>query len=570
MVKRHYFSHWFLVLAGILFFSSASAANITVKVDRDPIQLNESFHLVYEADSNVDDPDFSILYKDFDVLNSSQSTNMRSVNGDWSLKKSWDLSLISKQAGVFTIPPIPFGNDTSPSLRITVKDSPSASAPKHPGDPGADVFIEVETDVKQAWLQSQIIYTIRLFSNVPVGRPTLSQPETDDADTIFFKLGDVKNYEAFRQGERYAVSELKFAAFAQHSGTLTFKPVLFEGLITNGRPRSLFDSFAQRGTMKRLRSKPISVTIKPIPAGQKSAQWLPASQLTLVEEWSGDVHNLAAGEPVTRTITLSAKGLTAEQLPDIKEKDIDGLKQYPDQATLNNDNSDQGATGTRVMKMALIPTHSGDYQLPEFNIPWWNTRTGKAEVATLPATRLHVTGVANTLANPPPVKPTIVPSSTQSSAPANASGSNLLQAQQVRPWQWLSLGLALVWLATLILWWRSRRQQSRPLKSVSLASRSRAVQKAALANQPGATREALLAWAAARWPDATIANLADIAQRCEGELGETIRTLNSSLYSAAAGSWQGQPLVDAFKRYRSDAASPDESVKNSTLEPLYK
>ncbi len=76
-----------------------------------------------KADSNVDDPDFSALTQNFDILNSSQSTNMRSINGNWSLKKSWDLALISKAAGIFTIPPIPFGNDMSPSLRITVKHS---------------------------------------------------------------------------------------------------------------------------------------------------------------------------------------------------------------------------------------------------------------------------------------------------------------------------------------------------------------------------------------------------------------------------------------------------------------
>ncbi len=89
-----------LLFISLLATTIVQAANITVTASRNPVALDSSFHLIYEADSSVDDdPDFSPVYKDFDVLSSSQSTNMRSINGNWSLKKSWDLTLISKEAG---------------------------------------------------------------------------------------------------------------------------------------------------------------------------------------------------------------------------------------------------------------------------------------------------------------------------------------------------------------------------------------------------------------------------------------------------------------------------------------
>ena len=68
----------------LLLFTSHTvmAANITVRLSHNPVSLDESFHLIYEADSSVDgDPDFSILTKSFEILSSNQSTNMRSVNG---------------------------------------------------------------------------------------------------------------------------------------------------------------------------------------------------------------------------------------------------------------------------------------------------------------------------------------------------------------------------------------------------------------------------------------------------------------------------------------------------------
>ncbi len=127
-----------------------AAANITARLSHNPVSIDESFHLIFEADSNVDDPDFSVLSKDFEILSSSQSTNMRSINGSWSLKKSWDLALISKRAGVFSIPPVPFGKDSSPSIRISVKSSASDNTE---GSSGKDAFfLEVSTDRKSAWV----------------------------------------------------------------------------------------------------------------------------------------------------------------------------------------------------------------------------------------------------------------------------------------------------------------------------------------------------------------------------------------------------------------------------------
>jgi hypothetical protein len=573
MVKRFLYIKSILFLAAMIVCGQALAANITVKVDRNPVHMDESFHLIYEADSNVDDPDFSVLNKDFEILNSSQSTNMRSVNGSWSLKKSWNLAVMSKKSGVITVPPVPFGNEMSPALRITV--SKSSSAPQKPGDSGASIYMEVETNVKQAWVQSEIIYTIRLYSNIPVGQPTLSQPKTDNPDTIFFKLGGVKNYDAFRNGERYAVSELKFAAFPQHSGELTFEPVLFQGLISNNQgPQSFFDTFMQQGTMKRLRSKPVTVKIKPVPAGQDESKWLPAQHVTLVEQWSADIDHLKAGEPVTRTISLVAKGLSAEQLPNIKIADIPGLQQYADQPALKNDKSESGVTGTRTMKTALIPGHSGDYTLPAVSISWWNTATGKTETATLPEHVLHVTGVANTLANPPAAA---TPQPNTNTAAGNASAPTIaplkiVDTASTNHWRWLSIGLGCGWLLTtlVLLFWRRRQSPATPVKQRSLSRLASEVQKQCAANQPAQTRQALLDWANVRWPSTHIANLADVAQQCHAELGEAIRELSAALYSASPQAWQGQRLVDAFNQYRDSAPSDRSHNPADSLEPLYK
>ena len=560
----------------LLFTSHATtAANITARLSHNPVSLDESFHLIYEADSNVDgDPDFSVLTRDFEILSSSQSTNMRSVNGSWSLKKSWDLALISKQAGVFTIPSVSFGKDSSPAVRITVKPS---TANNMQGTSGKDAFfIEVTTDRKTAWVQSEIIYTIRFFTSIQINRPTLSEPETNDPDAIIEQLGQVASYQKMINGMPYSVNELRFAVYPQHSGTLTFKPVMFEGRISSGRrSSSLFDQFMQSGTLKRIRSKSVSVNIKPRPANVPADEWLPAEKVSIEEEWSEDITQLRTGEPVTRTLTIKATGLTAEQLNDIEFPQINGVKQYPDKAVTENQHKRDGITGTRQIKVAMIPTRAGRYIIPEIRMPWWNTRTGQEEYALLPETEIEATGMASTSQMPPSLEITAPLAQTSAQRDKSSTPAASTTAEEIiRPgyWPWISLVLAVGWITTSILFLsnsRSRKAATKPQLLPPILPLERAVEKACTRGDAIKTKDALLAWAAVRWPDQTVTSLADIADASSAELRTQLHALNSALYSPHAETWEPKSLLSAFHGFisqkRKSAKTPE-----SILEPLYK
>ena len=552
-----------------------AAANITARLSHNPVSMDESFHLIYDADSSVDDdPDFSVLTKDFEILSSSQSTNMRSVNGSWSLKKSWDLVLISKQAGVFTIPSVSFGKDSSPSVQVTVK--PSTSNTMQGADSKDAYFLEVSTDKRTAWVQSEIIYTVRFLTSIPINRPTLSEPETNDPDAIIEKLGQVANYQKMIKGVPYSVNEIRFAVYPQHSGTLTFKPVMLEGrLATGGRTSSLFDQFMQSGTLKRLRSKSVSVAIKPRPTNIPADRWLPAEKLAISDEWSEDITQLRTGEPVTRTLTISANGLTAEQLKDPELAEITGVKQYPDKAVTENQLERDGITGTRQIKVAMIPTQAGRYVVPEISIPWWNTRTGKQEYARLAETVIEATGLANTAALQPPTE-AVQQSGQRVDQPAESAGSTATTADQVfiNPgyWPWISLALAIGWITTTILLFRSSRPDTVPTKPASLPPilpLQRAVEKACISGDAAKTKDALLAWAAVRWPAQNITSLADIANISPAELASRINALNSALYSPQRETWEPEALLAAFRSFISQKQKT-QKAQDSVLEPLYK
>jgi len=566
-----------LLFFSIFFSAVAQAANITVSTSRNPVALDDSFHLIYEADSSVDDdPDFSPIYKYFDILNSSQSTNMRSINGSWSMKKTWDLSVIAKDVGKFTIPPIAFGNDISPAIQVTVSNStsPNSVAPNSQASIPAKIFLESNLDKKTGWVQAQFIYTIRLLRTVGIASASLTEPESNDPDAIIEKLSE-DNYTTTRNGISYEVFERRYAIFPQRSGQLKINPITFEGRVNATQPRTIFDQFRMSGQLKRLRSKAVSATVKAAPATIKLQDWLPASELQLVEEWSDDISQIKTGDPVTRTITIAAQGLTAVQLPDLKFQDIDGLKQYPDKPVTENRTQTDGITGLKQIKIAIIPTRAGSYTLPEIKLQWWNTKTNKKEIATIPAKVLTAVGSASTAAKITPTqtaqtqplanKPSAVTDNALTPAPVPVDNSVY--------WQWSTLAFALAWLITLVLFFRKpgANKTAQPVKPEAsftpLKAAITAVEKHAKNNDAENTRAALIEWAKSVYADNAITNLSQISDHCSPQLAEEIRQLNTSLYSSEKPSWNGRNLLAAFKDER---IQNNKSEKNSTaLKPLY-
>jgi len=555
----------------LLFLNTAQAANIVASLDRSEIFLDESFRVSFEADGAVDDdPNFSPLSKDFDILNQSQSTNMSFVNGQYSRKAIWSVELMAKSAGAQTIPSIAFGKDQSPALRIQIKDPATAKKPSGSND--QDVFIQVEIDQDKAWVQSQVIVNVRLFSRISMNNLRSSDAETSDPDAIIKQLGNASSYEAFRNGVRYAVYETRYAIFPQHSGTLEFKPMVFEGMVSRGRSQSLFDQFMNTGERKRVRSNSVSIEVQAKPDNIKQSDWLPASNISLTEEWSEDVTALKNGEPVTRTITINAHGMMAENLPDLNMADIKELKQYPDKAAIENKVTDKGISSSKQIKVALIPTRSGGFKLPAISIPWWNTVTGQQEVARLPEKLIRARGEA---ANTTPIapQPAAAPVTAESEQPVGLA-SPTVQIEQAGYWPWLSLALGAGWLITLLALFRKKTVaadavvKTRPDHS-SLRALEKAVHLHTRNNDAGQTKDALLNWARARWPEHAINSLVDIGKNASAQLTTEINALNAALYGSNAAQWQGHTLSDAFKTFLQQKAATQQN-ENKPLEPLYK
>jgi hypothetical protein len=572
-----------LLLGTLLFTAVASAANMSAEVSRNPVSIDESFELIIMAEGEVDgEPDFSPLEHDFQILQRSQNQSIQMINGQFSRNLRWVLTLMAKRSGILQIPAIVLGQDQSQPIKIRVA-APSPDTNKNE----SDIFLEVSLEPETAYVQQQLLYRVRLFRAINITDASLSEPSVSDQDAIIEQLGDEQSYETKRHGRRYLVNEINYAIFPQNSGNLRIDPLVFQGRIVQRRHnrgfRSPMDMFEQAGPLKRWRTEEQTAVIKPLPNIQGKT-WLPAMGVQLKESWPEGEPQFKVGEPITRTLTLQALGLSGAQLPRVDAGIPDNFKQYPDQANVEEQKTANGIIGIREEKIAIIPTKAGNYLLPAVELPWWNTQTDRMEIARIPERSIQV------LANPDSATDTskstvetttekyVVPKpkATQKEQTSKITTSEIDGDGGSSAYQWLSLSLAIGWLLTIGFWFVQHRrrpmsltatQQETTANQESVRQAFAKLKQAATTRDTQATKDALLAWGSVTWPHAPPRSLGAIAARLTDEAATEITKLERTLYGRNGSGWDAVALLNALKGYQ--ARGSKQTTIEGSLQELY-
>ena len=321
--------------------------------------------------------------------------------------------MFPRKEGTFTIPALSVeGKSTKP---IRVKVIPVQEQGQ--GSVARDYYVTTDIDLKEAYLNQQLLYTVKLYLSGNIERGSLQAPEMQNADIK--QLGEDKQYSDIVNGKRYQIIERQFAVIPQASGEFTLRGPIFTGEVLAPNTNQRFGFFNRTQQINRV-GPDITITIKPIPQGI-DYPWLPSEMVRVDEEWpQGD--QFIAGEPVTRIVTLTALGVVEEQLPDIPEFYPPSFKLYPDQSTTTTVERDQNLISQRQTSLAIIPTQPGSYVLPEVTIPWFNTLTEKTEYATIAARTINVVSPnAKTAAQP------LAPSATSNTATDVKENDNVSQ-----------------------------------------------------------------------------------------------------------------------------------------------
>ena len=536
------------LLCALLSFR-ASAAELSASVDRAQLSEGESVELTLESNDVTlfGKPDLAPLADLFDVLGSRQINRLSTFNGQSRATTNWIITLQPKRTGYVVIPPLQLGDASSQPITLHVL----AASDNNGQTRLAPVFIEANLDHDSVYVQAQAILTLRIYHSVSLYDDSNLTP-LQMANANVEQLGEPRTYEKLINGVRHGVIELRYAIFPQQSGELQIPALTFSATVVARTANDAFTPFGRPGKLTRVTSAQIPLLVKAKPASYPAdAVWLPARAMHLSDNWSSPPEQSKVGDSLTRNLTLHAEGLSSAQLPPLPSPPIAGVRSYPDQPQLANQVNEQGVSGSREERIALVPSHSGALQLPPIELLWWNTQTDQLERLSLPARTLQVAD------NP-----------LLQGEPGNEPPTLALNADSPRLWPW-QLACGLLSLSTLLgfgLWWRARRQPAiAPTSQTGPSPRTLLddLKRACLSNEPQITRQALDAWARQQ-PE----TLADMAARFL-PLSSALDGLNGALYSETGQQWQGEDLWRAIRTLPSAQEQSLNPQEPSPLPPLY-
>jgi hypothetical protein len=547
-----------ILVAGLLSFSSpAWSDTLQAWVDHTRIDEEQSLSATFQfvGDPGNERPDFSVLEADFEILGTRTSSEYRNINGVSEYRMNWILSLSPKRKGELSIPAVTFRGATSKAIPITVTAASQALIDQLE----ASVFFETAVDHDEVYVQSQVLYTVRLFYADNVQLYTDLPPPPELANAIVQPLGSARPYNEVREGRRYGVIEQRYAVFPQKSGVLEIPP---ESISGSARVRVQWGGYRRRPVREHSPGHRIEVLPKPA-SYPRGATWLPASELSITSDWASG-REFKVGVPLSRMIEVSAVGVPASLLPELVPTEIDGVKMYPDPPVKEESADHSGIRSLRRESFALVPTTAGNLTLPAMTITWFDVDDGTVKQASLPAETFEIK----------PSNEVSTPLGVQPMRAANRAADVDVAAEAptgVNPWMLVTLVCLIGWAGTT--WWllnAGRAARPQPSGEPRDPERTAYMQlsRACRANDAHEAHTALLAWAAAFY--AAASEPATVAlQREPGS--EVLDELLTRLYArdAEPDAWRGQALLKWVEDMRQQARRENRPSRESALPPLY-
>lgn len=523
-----------LIIVLVQLAATVNAGNLSSTVNRNQISPNETLTLTVSYDEQIDSSqlDLKILEQDFDILGMSPQTSnsVSIVNGQASRQAStvWTITLIAKRSGTLTIPAFSIQQDRSNAISIQATDSAAVPASELP------LTARVSTDRASIFPSQQLIVEVELSAQSNISDLNGPQLIINGADV---ELLDQQHYQRIENGLARQVVTLRYAAYANQRGDLIIPSMTYTGI--KGGQRSLFGT---RGQQVIARTTALEVPVTALPASD-GAQWFPADDVQISASWSSDTTDIKVGEPITRTITVTAKGQRASLIPPFSEpSSIQNYKKYQDQPQLKDQKTSQGFVGIRTESEAIVASIEGELTLPELKVQWWDVNKNRWRTAVLPA-QTHSVSAAN-FAD--------IPSGGEHSLDTSgllAGTANSPQYSSNPIWQWLTALLALLCLLQFHLLYKLRKSNA-PQSSINSPEPSETDEWASLQasfkrGEPKALRKDLLRWAKVAVPGPTHVSLQTICAYADHFKDPRNAGLSPALTELDAHLYHGENAFDS-------------------------
>ena len=563
-----------LLYFGILMISAnLSLAEVSAWVDNNPVVVGEMFRLHIEA-KNVDDPqepDLSEI-RGLQILNRSVQNQTSIVGTSITRTVNWTYVMLAPSSGNYRIPALQVGSEKT--IPIALKAEESSQSPNN-----QIVRLEVDVSPNEVYPQQQVLVRVRIIrTGAQLENESLTPFEL--AGTQIEKVNQ-RSFRKVKNGKRQLITEISYVLLPEKSGTILLPQLSYQGNeIRGGNSQGNFGNFGNFGNIFQQRGRRIfsnseaqTIQVKALPVAFKG-WWLPAAKLELEEQWLPDPPEFRVGEPVTRTLTVNAYGVFGNQIPELSFELPEKMKAYADQPSIETVKTQEGLKGTRVEKWAIIPGQAGKLELPEISVAWWDVQKDEIRTSVFPARIIEVFPATVDFPAAPVTQETAI--ETKKTAVV-VTQEPVLADQQVGFWKALAIVFAILWCATLLLWFFLKKnntasgikkeEEIKRNKELALRSATKKVEKALSSGEAETVQTALLKWADSVWSENPPQGIEQIGERIP-QLKNGIKTLNSVLYGKQC---KENSLEDLQKEFcgLSFTAKNEKNNRHTQLSPLY-
>ncbi len=402
---------WLLLFAAVALKAQVEFTASAPKV----VRVGEQFRLSFAVNERGKDFHWPSL-DGFSVLsgpNVSSSSSVQIINGQMTQEQSFTYTyiLMAQQEGTFTIPSatIKVGRKdySTPARQIEVvqgqqqaqaggNNQQNQGSQQSTGTVnGTDLYVSVDVDKRNLYQGEHLTATIKVYTKVSLaGFEDIKFP----AYTGFWSQ-DIETPQQIQltrenvNGEIYEVGVFKKTLlFPQRSGELTIEPFDITMLVRQQvRSNNPFDDFfggSYRTVKKNVKSKPITINVKPLPANKPADFNGAVGDMDMVA--AIDKTDIAANEAVNLRIRISGNG-NMKLIKPLKVDFPPDLDVYDPKTTLKTDAGTNGVTGSVSFNYLIIPRFAGTYRIPPVKFTYFDTKTKTYQTHTSDEFEINVT-----------------------------------------------------------------------------------------------------------------------------------------------------------------------------------
>lgn len=385
---------------------------ITATVDRNNVTTDETIVLSVVVNGVNARPELPVL-AGFNVVGSSQSTQISVINGDMSVQGVHQFRLQPTQTGVLTIDAISVtvngqSFSTQP-IQVQVTQGSAPSAPGQPAEPapapstlnGQELFVEAAVDKNNPYQGEQVTYTFRFYQAVNLPGQVSYRPPAFTG--LWHDVEPMQqSYNVNVDGRAYLVTEVSHILFPTVAGEVMIEPTKL--IIPGG--------LWQADTT--LQTQPVALDVQPLPAGAPLSFKGAVGKFSL--STAVDKQETKVGEPITLNVEISGQG-NLSAMGDPAPANDGNWRAFTNDSGTYTEVVNGRLRGAKSYEWLMSPTNGGQLMLPAVEYSYFDPDAGVYETLRSKPVGVQVEGTAVTYT---PAQPGTPPAATNELRPMKA------------------------------------------------------------------------------------------------------------------------------------------------------